>query len=125
MKVCVDCANGVGARALHGFRALPAVARLLTVTAVNDQPAPGAGTLNNRCGAEHVQKSRTAPAGLDAARVCAYAKGGECGASSSAAADEGADRGLDLVQLTPCACDEKCAVPVRTRPRVEVAATAP
>jgi phosphoacetylglucosamine mutase len=101
MKVCVDCANGVGARALHGFRSLPAVARLLTVSAVNDQPAPGAGTLNNRCGAEHVQKSRTAPTGLDAACVCAYAKGGECGASSSSssAAAEGADRVCTFASL--------------------------
>jgi phosphoacetylglucosamine mutase len=99
MKVCVDCANGVGARALHGFRALPAVARLLTVTAVNDQPAPGAGTLNNRCGAEHVQKSRTAPSGLEAARVCAYASGksGECCPSS--AAEESADRVCTFASL--------------------------
>jgi phosphoacetylglucosamine mutase len=55
----IDCANGVGALSVE--KLAPAIADILPIECRNT----GAGGLNEHCGAEHVQKSRSLPVGFD------------------------------------------------------------
>jgi len=50
-RLCIDCANGVGARALRQME--------LPWQLYNT----GEGGLNDQCGADHVQKERSVPTG--------------------------------------------------------------
>eukprot|EP00466_Bigelowiella_natans_P000651 jgi/Bigna1/66564/fgenesh1_pg.1_\ len=61
-KLRVDCANGVGAVALKNLA--PLFKRALEIEAFNVD-TDSKGKLNESCGAEHVQKSRQLPQGID------------------------------------------------------------
>lgn len=84
--IVVDCANGVGASALDGIESLLQGSKIVN--------RPGEGPLNQRCGADYVQKKRFMPhlytSGLhvdddalwasldgDADRLVMYRRGGE------------------------------------------------
>ncbi len=60
----VDCANGVGAIPFRWFQGDQTIRARLPLLGLNDHPSPGANTLNHRCGAEHVQKTRQPPVGV-------------------------------------------------------------
>jgi len=64
-ELCVDCAGGVGAIAAKQLRDIPN----LSLKILN---GPGDATLNERCGAEYVQKERKPPVNFDEthARCC-------------------------------------------------------
>ena len=75
VTVVVDCANGVGAKAVAGFTAALRAqgGSWVELSAINDgwmrprgEGGSAGGALNHLCGAEHVQKSRQLPAGVGA-----------------------------------------------------------
>jgi phosphoacetylglucosamine mutase len=62
VQVHVDCANGIGAVSLSSLA--PYVTNSLSLTLFNDE-IKDSSKLNHNAGAEHVQKNRAFPAGVD------------------------------------------------------------
>lgn len=65
-KLILDCANGVGSTAFRNVSELAGFAERLQVTLINDAATPE--LLNDKCGAEFVQKDQKLPTGWDASQ---------------------------------------------------------